>query len=158
MTDAQPGRREGQPISARRGFVLSAVLLALLLIAALVAGVLFAVTEESRITSASAERQRALSAAETAIEMTVATLPESWSETRAVGETGSAPATDLGVPVTVYTTRLDSTLWWIVAEAGGDSARSGVRRRIGALVGVSRGADGSFVIDRIAGRWWSELF
>jgi hypothetical protein len=64
----------------------------------------------------------------------------------------------LGAPVTVYITRLDSSLFWLVADAGGEISRSGVRRRIGVVVKTSPGADRSITIDRISDRAWSELF
>ena len=58
--------------ASRRGFALAAALLALTLIAVLVAGVFFATMEETRVGAAVAERQLALSAAESAIEMIIA--------------------------------------------------------------------------------------
>jgi Tfp pilus assembly protein PilX len=142
----------------RDGFVLAAALLALILIAALVAGVLFAATEETRIGAASTHRRLALAAAESAIEATIADWGNVSPVPSAVGETRSVGLGDLGVAVTVYLTRLDSTTYWIVADAGDDAFQSGVRRRIGALVTVKNAIDGSISIDRIPERWWSELF
>jgi type II secretory pathway pseudopilin PulG len=141
----------------RNGFVLAAALLALVLIAALVAGVLFSATEETRIGAASTRRQLALSAAESAIEATIADWRSRWPAPSVVGDTRSIGLEDLGVPVIVYVTRLDSTIYWIVADAG-DAAQSGVRRRIGTLVTVKDAPDGSITVDRIRERWWSELF
>lgn len=142
----------------RDGFVLAAALLALILVAALAAGVLFAATEETRIGAASARRQLTLSAAESAIEATIADWRNRLPAASAVGETRSLGSEDLGVAVTVYVTRLDSTIYWIVADAGDVAFQSGVTRRIGALVTVKNASDGSISIDRISERWWSELF
>jgi Tfp pilus assembly protein PilX len=142
----------------RDGFVLAAALLALMLIAALVAGVLFAATEETRIGAASVHRQLTLSAAESAIEATIADWQRRLPVPSAVGETRSLGTESLGVAVAVYVTRLDSTIYWIVADAGDAPFQAGVTRRIGALVTVKTAPDGSISVDRISERWWSELF
>lgn len=142
----------------KRGFAVVAALLALMLIAALVAGVFFATTEEARIGAASAERQLALRAAESALEVTIAGWNVRGPDSTGVAETRSSSVGGLGVPVTVYVTRLDSARYWLVADAGGASFQSGVGRRIGAIVEVKIARDGSIAIDRISERWWSELF
>jgi hypothetical protein len=147
-----PGRRD------RKGFALAAALLALLLIAALIPGVFYATTDEARIGTAARERQLALSAAESAIETTLAGWTATGIAPMAVGATSSADLEWSGVPVQVYVTRLDSTLYWIVAEAGSVSSRSGVTRRIGAVISAQNAPAGSITIDRISERWWSELF
>jgi len=141
----------------RTGFALAAALLALLLISALVTGVFFAATEETKIGVTSVERQFALAAAESAIEMTIA----SWNAD-SVGPIGvSATRTSLveaaGMSAVVYITRLDSALYSIVAEASARSGSSQVSRRIGVIVRALRTADDSIVIDRISERSWSEL-
>jgi Tfp pilus assembly protein PilX len=142
----------------RNGFALVAALLALMLIAALIPGVFYATTDEARIGAASAERQLALSAAESAIETALAEWTATAIAPLPVGETSSAHLDWSGVPVQLYVTRLDSTLYWIVAEAGAVSSMSGVTRRIGAVVSAQNAPGGSITIDRISERWWSELF
>jgi hypothetical protein len=62
------------------------------------------------------------------------------------------------MPVVVHVTRLDSTLYWIVADAADSSSRFGVSRRIGVAVRVLIAPDHSITIDRISERSWSELF
>ena len=141
-----------------RGFALAAALLALTLIAALVAGVFFATMEETRVGAAVAQRQLALSAAESAIEMIIADWNVREPDTTGIAQTRSSPVVGLGVPVTVYVTRLDADLYWIVADAGESSVRSEVHRRIGAVVSVKTALDGSITVDRVSERWWSELF
>ena len=142
----------------RGGFALAAALLALLLISALVTAVFFAATEETRIGAASARRQLALSAAESAVEMTIA----GWNMDSAtpIGVSGTRVTAIEGfeVPVVVHVTRLDSTLYWIVADAADSSSGSGVSRRIGVAVRVLISPDHSITIDRISERSWSELF
>jgi type IV pilus assembly PilX-like protein len=147
---SRPGRRDG--------FALAAALLALLLISALVTAVFFAATEETKIGAASARRQLALSAAESAVEMTIAgwnidsAAPIGMSGTRATAIEG------FEVPVAVRVTRLDSTLYWIVADAADSLSGFGVSRRIGVVVRVLIATDRSITIDRISERPWSELF
>lgn len=148
----------GPDSALRNGFALAAALLALLLIAALVAGVFFATTEETRIGRASADRQVTLLAAESAIEMTIAAWSVAGTERIDVAGTRSSTLEGLGAPVTVYVTRLDSTLYWVVADAGDHSPWSGSARRIGTVVTARTGPDRSITIDRIPERSWSELF
>jgi Tfp pilus assembly protein PilX len=142
----------------RRGFALAAALFTLLLISALVTGVFFAVTEDTRASSATAERQTALRAAESAIVMTIA----EWSADSAgsIGGTATRSATipEMGAPVTIHITRLDSTLYWIVGDATAQSRGLAVSCRIGVAVRVVISPDHSITIDRISERSWSELF
>lgn len=143
---------------ARVGFALPAALLMILLIAALVAGVFSAITEETRIGVAAAERQLALLTAESAVELTITSLSAVTSESIGIGETRSRSVDGLAAPTMVYVTRLDSSRYWVVADAGGASPNSGIARRVGVVVRAARASDGSMTIDRISERAWSELF
>jgi Tfp pilus assembly protein PilX len=140
------------------GFALPAVLLALMLIAALIAGAFSATTEETRMGAAAASRQTALTTAESAIEITIGGLSSSAEDPIGVGETRSHRIEGLDAPVVVYMTRLDSSLYWLVADAGTTSPNSGIVRRIGVVVRTSSGPGHSITIDRISERAWSELF
>ncbi len=142
----------------RDGFALPAALLALLLIAALIAGAFNATTEETRIGVAAADRQTALLSAESAIQVTITALAGAADEPIAVGETRDHRVDGLGSPVVVHVTRLDSTLYWLVADASGPSPSSGIARRIGVVVTAKNESDRSITIDRISGRGWAELF
>jgi hypothetical protein len=142
----------------RAGFALPAALFALLLIAALVAGAFGAATEETKIESAAAGRQLALLSAESAIEAAITVLSMTPDDSIGVGETRSRPVEGLRVPVVVYETRLDSSLYWLVAQAGGTSSSFGISRRIGVVVRATNGPGHSITIDRIHERAWSELF
>ena len=146
-----PGKRQ-------EGFALAVALLGVLLIGALVTVVLFATTEETRTGSATAERQLALNAAESAIELTIGGLGESPIDSIGIGGARSHPIDGLGASVIVYITRLDSSLYWIVAAASGERSNSGATRRIGVVARSVTGANHSITIDRIAERGWSELF
>ena len=142
----------------RLGFALPVALLALLLIAALIAGAFSAVTEETRMGAAAADRQHALLSAESAIGIVISALSSSPSDSISVGETQSRQIEGLEVPVTIYSTRLDSSLYWLVAVAGDTSSHSGIARRIGVVVRATNGPAGSMSIDWIPERGWSELF
>jgi Tfp pilus assembly protein PilX len=160
LGDSTPfGRRFGRLRPGRRdGFALAAALLALLLISALVTAVFFAATEETRIGAASARRQLALSAAESAVEMTIAGWNVDSATPTGVSGTRATAIEWFEVPVAVHVTRLDSTLYWIVADAVDSSSGSGVSRRIGVAVRVLIAPDHSITINRISERSWSELF
>lgn len=145
-------------MKARRGFALVAALLALALIAALVASVLFAATEETRIGGASAGSQLALSAAESAIEVTLANWPDTMGAPVGIAGAQNTSVDWFGTPVAVTVTRLDSALYWVVADAGAASSQASPARRIGAFVRVEVMPDRSITVDRIPVRWWSELF
>ncbi|HYS70362.1 MAG TPA: hypothetical protein VEM14_08985 [Gemmatimonadaceae bacterium] len=142
----------------RRGFALAAALLSLMLIAALLAGVFFAAMEETRISGVSGSKQLALSAAESAIEMTIRDWPGTNADPIGVAGARSSQIDAFGAPVAVSVTRLDSTLYSIVAKAPAVSSESSAMRRIGVVVRVEYGLDHSIRIDRIPERWWSELF
>src|SRR3954468_18600551 len=103
---------------AREGFVLASALLALLLIAALVAGVFFASTEATRMGVAAADRQLALFAAESAVEGAMVSWSSAGSRVVAIGQTLTTTEHASVMPVSVYLTRIDSVLFWIVVDAG----------------------------------------
>ena len=88
------------------GIALPAALLMILLIAALVAGVFSAITEETRIGVAASERQLALLTAESAVELTIMSLSAVTGDSIGIGETISRPVEGLAAPTMVYVTRL----------------------------------------------------
>ena len=143
---------------SRRGFVLAAALLVVVLVAALVAGVFFATMEEAHIADTASSREPALVAAESAIQTTI----EQWGERsgQQIGVAGEELSTfsDGPMPVTLSIIRLDSTLYSIVAQARSLSSHPAVTRRIGAVVSVRNGIDRPILVDPIPERWWSELF
>jgi hypothetical protein len=108
--------------------------------------------------AAAAGRQVALVTAESAIEVTIAALSAPANDTIGVGETRSRPIEGLDAPVVVYITRLDSSLYWLVADARSTSPGSGIARRVGVVVRATNGPGHSISINRISERAWSELF
>lgn len=145
-------------IRSRKGFALAASLLVLLLVSALVTGAFVAATEETTVGIAGVERHLAFVAAESAIEMTIATYRPDLTAAIGLAGTKAIPVGDLEAPVVVYVTRLDSALYWIVADAGASPAEARATKRIGVLAKAVAAPDHSIVIDRISERWWSELF
>lgn len=137
---------------------LAAVLLVLLLVAALVAGVFSATIEETHIGAAASGRLTALLSAESALEATISALPTAAYDAMEVGETRAREFAGLAAPVVVHVTRLDSSLYWLVADAGELAPASGVARRIGVVVRARGGSGASITIDRIPDRGWAELF
>jgi hypothetical protein len=141
---------------ARNGFALAAALLAIVLIGALVTGVMFATTEDTRIGATAVAREIAMMAAESAL-ATAVSDPLIMPDSIGLAASRSFPGNGSTV-VIVYITRLDSSTCWIVADALPDFFHSGAKRRVGVLAHVSRTADGTRTIAPISERWWSELF
>ena len=158
MTEAAPLAKVQGGSPGRSGFVLVAALLALLLIAALVTGVLFASAEATHVGAASRSREIAFIAAESAIERWVQGWSRSATEGVEPGVTTAFHFDDNGLDVVVYVTRLDSALYWAVADAQPAISGSGIGARVGVFLRKKSAPDGSISIDRIRERWWSELF
>ncbi|MDQ3672850.1 MAG: hypothetical protein M3365_00515, partial [Gemmatimonadota bacterium] len=99
----------------RSGFALALALLATILIAALLAGLFFAVNQETRTGSTIAWRDRALAAAESALEAGFEQLQAQPPANSAAGSVESRTIDVDGAGATVHITRLDSGLLWLVA-------------------------------------------
>jgi Tfp pilus assembly protein PilX len=148
----------GSSKSNHDGFVLVAALLAIVLIGALVAGAVFAATEETRAGATGVARDVALIAAESAIGITMRDGLANLPVVIGTAGTTSSRVDAAGAPAIVYITRLDSAIYWIVADVVANPDRSGARRRIGVVVMTMPAPDGSITIDPISERWWAELF
>lgn len=142
----------------RRGFALAAAVLAVVLIAALIAGVLFAITEETRAGASGVEREVALNACESAIAMTITDPALRLPDSIGVAGTVSGRVGGLGPPTIVYITRLDSALYSVVAETVADSESTGVTWRVGVVVNGSIAGDHSITIVPISERPWVGFF
>lgn len=150
--------KPGSIKSNRDGFVLVGALLAIVLIGALVAGALFAVTEDTKAGARGVARDVALIGAESAIGVTMRDRAVELPVVIGTAGTTSSRVDAPGAPAIVYITRLDSTIYWIVADVVDNPERSGARRRIGVVVMSVHPPDGSIIIDPISERWWAELF
>jgi hypothetical protein len=148
----------GQAQRNRRGFALAAALLAVVLIDALVAGVLFAATEETRSGAVGVEREIALNACESAVAMTITDPGVRLPDSIGVAGTISNRVGGLGPEVVVHITRLDPALYAIVAESTPEPNTAGGSHRVGIVVRVSIAADRSITIDPISERPWLEGF
>jgi hypothetical protein len=141
----------------RKGFALAAAIFAVVLIAGLVAGVLFATTEETRAGAVEMDREIALDACETAIATTMTAPSMRLPDSVGVEGTTSGHIGGLGPEIIVYITRLDSAHYSILAELVPKSGNAGAHR-VGVVVKSSMAADGSITIDPISERPWFEVF
>lgn len=148
----RPARR------VREGFALVVALLAIVMIGALVAGVSFATTEETRIGRAVVAREAALVAAESAIAMEIGSPSTAFPRSIGVGGTVSHPVYGLGYPVTIYVTGLDSGAYWIVADSPGRATGGGSGQRIGIVVRTVADSGNSATIAPASPLSWSQLF
>ena len=141
----------------RDGFALIAAILAVLLMSALVASVFFAADEETRAGAAASRRVQAEGVAEEAVVNAAMQLRAGSQQLPTVGATNVVSDADRAGTV-VYITRLDSTLFSIVAQVASTPIAAGASTRIGLVVSRSAGADGSIKIDLLPDHAWSELF
>ena len=144
-------------MAKRPGVALAMALLAVVLIAALLAALFFAVNEETRTGSAIASGDDALAAAETAISASLDQL-RAGALDQPVGAVKTLSLAAGGMSSVVYITRLDSSLFWLVAAVSNGRNASVSRRRIGVLATASGRENDSIRIVRVNRRGWSELY
>jgi len=150
--------RFGTAREHRPGFALAAALLATILISALLASFFFAVSEETRSGAAIERRDRALAAAESAIEIGLSRAGASLAEDKPVGVVETHLVDVEGTPAAIHLTRLDSSLVWIVAVVRDARNHASETRRVGVLASATRHLPDSITIVRITERGWSELY
>jgi hypothetical protein len=141
----------------RPGFALAIALLAVVLITALLAGLFFAVNEETRTGTAIASRDDALAAAETAIHASLEHLRTAALD-QPVGAVETRKLRAGGLSSVVYVTRLDSSFFWLVAAVSSERNPDENERRIGVLAAAFARQDDSIRIVRVTRRGWSELY
>ncbi|HKR08491.1 MAG TPA: hypothetical protein VJS39_04815 [Gemmatimonadaceae bacterium] len=141
----------------RRGFVLAAALIVVMLIAVLVAGVLFATMEESHIAQGAESRDRVLSGAESVLEGAVHGWTDRSSQPIGVGGRELSTISDGQISVVLTITRLDSALYSLVAQARSTSSDRAAMRRIGVIISVKKSVDGSVHVDPIPEHWWYDI-
>ena len=144
----------------RRGFALPAALACLVLIVVLATAALFASSQEAHVTRSEILDQQASSYAERSARMAI----EGWNAERcdslAVGgvliTTGPA---DPPLESTVYTTRLDSALFLVVAEGRVVAAgASRLKRRIAIAVRTSRDSLGQARAVPLSPQSWAAIY
>src|SRR5688500_1489721 len=117
--------------SARRGFALPVAVITLVLLATLIDGVLFVATEELRAGRSDVAEERALAAAERAIDDAIAQWDPLRNTAMDVGTVvvAPAPAVSSGDRVDVTIARTQPRSLWIVARAESQDGRAIPARR-----------------------------
>lgn len=144
----------------RRGFVLVAAIVALVLIALLITGAFFASAQDLAVTRAELRDQQAFAYAEFALASSLQSWDPTAREAMSVGETATLQHNaDPPLESSVFITRLDSALYSVVAEGRMTTADAyALRRRVGVMVcTVLNGARVS-PPERVAEQAWSELY
>jgi hypothetical protein len=145
---------------SRSAFALAYALVAIVLIAVLVTGALFASTQEAHATAAEVLDQQAQSFAERSALLAVSSWLCPECDAMSVGEVIiRQPAPSPPLESTVFITRLDSALFLVTGEgrvmSGG---RPRVQRRISIAVGIARDSLGASRAFRINGEAWAAIY
>lgn len=144
----------------RAAFALVAALAAIVLIAVLITGVLFASTQETHATRAAMLDQQAAAYAERVALLAIAEWNCAVCDSMQVGAVIiRSTATDPPLESTVYTTRLDSALYLVVAEGRivvAGTAR--IRRRISIAVVTRRDSLGMTQASPVRGHAWAATY
>ena len=140
----------------RQGFALLTALLALVIIAILVTGALFASSQESHSAGIQLIDQKVFAFAERSALQTAAgwTCPE--CDLLPIGSVIIRnPVSPPPLESTVYITRLDSTVFLVTGEGRiSESGASAVRRRVSIAVKITRDSLGTSTASHIAGDSW----
>ena len=141
---------------ARHAFALASALLALVLIAVLVTGALFASNQESHAAGAELLDQKVFSFAERSALQTAANWVCPECDLLPVGSVIIRnPVPSPPLESTVYITRLDSAVFLITGEGRiDDSGASNARRRVSIAVKITRDSLGTITSSRINGDSW----
>jgi len=144
----------------RHGFILAAALAAIVLMAVLITGILFAAGQETRTTRHAVLEQQVLAYAELVAGRAVASFDAATMSGAVQGDVSSfTPPRDDPLESTVFITKLDSALFLIVAEgrsAAADALR--LRRRVGIIVRSVRGSFDAERVVRIDEQSWTALY
>jgi hypothetical protein len=122
--------------NSRRGAALPLMIGAIVIIGGLIAGAFFAATQEFRIGRNTVTLARAASAAEMGVGMLVRDWDPAWNRKLAKGDTLQRTYAFGGTTCNVTVTRVDGPFFWVVSEAwaGGRTAETGARRRVGTFL------------------------
>jgi hypothetical protein len=145
----------------RKGFALVAALIAVILIGALIVGAFVATSEETRISGNVKGTARALVAAETVLEGNLTGWAALEIDSLAIAQQAARSDTLDGETVRTTLVRLDSSVYWLVAEAADATASASggaPRRRIALLARRVSDSTGKVSLLRLEDRAWSELF
>ena len=145
---------------ARRGFAMATAIACVVLIAVLATAALFASTQETRATSAEVMDHQALAYAERVAVLAVAGWSCAACDSLPVGGVFmQSPPTDSPLESTIYTTRLDSALFLVVAE-GRIVAAGATRlaRRVSIAVRTSRDSSGITRAVPLSANSWAAIY
>ena len=145
---------------SRRGFVLVAALVAIVITALLITGAFFAGSQDMAVSRAELRDRRTFGYAEYALAHTIDSWNSADRDRMSVGETTSFEnVADAPLESTAYITRLDSALFLVVSEARLRSPEGyGLRRRVGIIVATAGAGVRVNPPVRIAEQPWSELY
>lgn len=144
----------------RRGFALAAALAALVLIAVLVTGALFASNQETHASRAELADEQAFAFAERAATAAASTWACPECDVLPVGSVIiQIPSPSPPLESTVYITRLDSALFLVTGEGRIMQAGTArIRRRVSIAVNVARDSVGAVSPHRLDGQFWSAAY
>ena len=153
-------RREVSRRVCRRGFVLVAAIIALVLIALLITGAFFASGQDLAISRAELRDQQAFSYAEYAAAHALENWDAASRQTMSVGQTVALQsAANPPLESNVFVTRLDSALYLVVAEGRLATADAySLRRRVSITVRTIAIGAGRTAPERVAGQAWNEVY
>lgn len=143
-----------------RGFALAVALMAIVLIAVIVTGILFATAQETRSGEAEMLDSKASAYAELAALRAIANWKGRTCDALAVGAVLlESPPAEAPLESAVYITRLDSALFLVVGE-GMVAARGAtrVRRRVAIAVRIARDASGTSSALPLSEHAWVTLY
>ncbi|SRR5258708_5835823 len=143
----------------RKGFVLVAALVALIVIALLITGAFFASGQDFAVTRAALRDEQVFAYAEYAASHALENWDAPARAFMSIGQTQTAQSmTDSPFESTVLVTRLDTLIYAITAEARIATVDgTGLRRRIGITVLTSGTGNASQPV-RVPEQAWSELY
>lgn len=147
-------------MTERKGFALAAALMALVLVAVMVTGALFASSQETHASEAEVLETRAAAYAENAVLKRVGSWNPISCDALALGAVIiENPPADPPFESTVFVTRLDSAVFLVVGE-GRIASRGAfrVRRRIAIAVRIARDAQGAEHAFRVSEQAWTALY
>ncbi|MEO7368797.1 MAG: hypothetical protein ABIZ36_12630 [Gemmatimonadaceae bacterium] len=145
----------------RQGFALAVALMALVVIAVLVTAALFATSQETHVSEAELLETRASGYAERVALDQIASWNAALCDSLPLGGViKGAPPADPPFESSVYVTRLDSAVFFIVGE-GSIASQTGaarIRRRVGVLVRTERDSQNVERVLRVSEQAWAALY
>lgn len=143
----------------RKGIVLFSALVSLMIIAALGSAILFRARSDGIIANAMSLRQRALGAAEMALWTAVSGWRVEDLDTLTLNRTAKVVTQSGDLEAQILVTRVDTSIYWIVAQAEVERGRFNVRRRVALSATVEqREGDTVRMLMPLSERAWVNLY